>query len=245
MQFMENFKAVIFDMDGTMFDTENLQVKMWIEIGQKYNFNITEELVKSTIGISREGTKQIYKKALGDEFDFDHYRNIREENVNSYIEENGVPQKEGLIPLLNYLRDNRYAIAIATSSRNEKTYKYLEKTGIKEYFHTVVTGEMIAQGKPNPDIFLKAYEMLNKKFDDLQRSECVVVEDAPGGIEAAKKAEMNVIMVPDLIEPTLEVEELLYAKCKSLKEVKQKLEEQKCIKREKEELKVIRRVKLK
>lgn len=236
---MDNFKAVIFDMDGTMFDTENLQVKTWIKIGQKYKFNITEELVKSTIGISREGTKQIYKRALGDKFDFDYYRNMREENVNAYIEENGVPQKEGLIPLLNYLRDNRYAIAIATSSRNEKTYKYLENAKIKEYFHVVVTGEMISKGKPNPDIFVKAYEMLTNRFENLEKSQCVVIEDAPGGIEAAKRAKMNVIMVPDLIESTPKIEELLYAKCESLKEVKRKLEEQKCIDRKKEELKVM------
>jgi len=75
---MENFKAVIFDMDGTMFDTETLQLKTWIAIGKKYNFNITEALVKSSFGISRPETKQLFLKALGDDFDFDYYRDMKE-----------------------------------------------------------------------------------------------------------------------------------------------------------------------
>ena len=224
---MENIRAVIFDMDGTMFDTESLQVKEWTKIGRKYNFNITDELIKSTFGISRSKTKQIFLHALGDDFDFDYYRDMREENVKNYIEQNGLPQKKGLMPLLNYLRENRYAMAIATSSSKQKTYGYLEKTGLTEYFHVIITGDMVSQGKPDPEIYLTAFERLNEKFKSLQKSQCVVIEDAPSGIKAAKKSGMNVLMVPDLIQPTLEIEELLNAKCESLLDVKRMLEKQK------------------
>lgn len=229
---MENFKAVIFDMDGTMFDTETLQLKVWLGIGKKYNFNITEELVKSTFGVSRPETKQIYINALGNEFDFDYYRNIREKSVSNYIEKNGIPKKKGLVQLLNYLRDNGYAMAIATSSKREKTYKYLDKAGIRDYFHAVITGDMILQGKPNPEIYLTAFETLKKRFGELKKEQCIAIEDAPSGIKAAKDSGMNVIMIPDLIEPTPEFEELLYAKYESLIDVKQMLEKQNSIKTE-------------
>ncbi len=226
-KFMENIKAVIFDMDGTMFDTESLQVKEWTKIGKKYNFNITDELIKSTFGISRAKTKQIFLDALGDDFDFDYYRDMREENVKDYIKKNGLPQKKGLMPLLNYLRENRYEMAIATSSSKEKTYGYLEKAGLTKYFHVIITGDMVSQGKPDPEIYLTAFKELNKRFKSLQKSQCIVIEDAPSGIQASKESGMNVIMVPDLIEPTLGIQELLYAKCASLLDVKRMLEKRK------------------
>ena len=131
------------------------------------------------------------------------------------------------MPLLNYLRENRYEMAIATSSSKEKTYGYLGKAGLTKYFHVVITGDMVSQGKPDPEIYLTAFKELNKRFKSLQKSQCIVIEDAPSGIQAAKKSGMNVVMVPDLIEPTLEIQELLYAKCGSLLDVKRMLEKRK------------------
>ncbi|MBE5820777.1 MAG: HAD family phosphatase [Clostridiales bacterium] len=241
---MENFKAVIFDMDGTMFDTETLQLKTWIAIGKKYNFNITEALVKSSFGISRPETKQLFLKALGDDFDFDYYRDMKERNMKAYVEKNGVPQKRGLMQLLNYLRDNRYALAIATSSTREKTYKYLDKAGITDYFHVIITGDMVSKGKPEPEIFLTAFENLNNKFGNIPKSQCIVVEDTPSGVKAANRAGINVIMVPDMIQPTPDVEEVLYAKYESLVDVKRMLEKEKGVNIKREQ-KAIRRIKIK
>jgi len=202
-------EAIIFDLDGLMFDTELLGLDAWLYTGKKMNLNITKGLALKTIGVSWVKTKEMFFIELG-EFDFENARMIWQEYINNYIEKNGVPVKPGLLELLSFLEENKIKRAIATSSLYESVMFYLIKAGIGERFGAIVTGEMVAHGKPAPDIFLRAAELLK-----VNPRECIVLEDSIYGIKAAHAAKM----IPDLIPPDEQIEPLLHAKLNSLLDV--------------------------
>ena len=99
-------KAVLFDMDGLMFDTERLTSDIWISIGQKYGYPITMEMMNRMRGLPLQGYLKIFYDELGDDFDYWKYRKIREQETNLYIDTYGVPVKKGLRELLQWLKEN-------------------------------------------------------------------------------------------------------------------------------------------
>ena len=206
-------KAIIFDMDGLMFDTERLSIDAWFYAGEKMNLNVTKELSLKTVGVSWDLTKQIMFGEIG-EFDFDLALTLFQEYINNYIEEKGIPVKPGLVKLLAFLDKIKIKKAIATGSLSDAVTFYLQKSGIDNCFDAIVTAEMVEKGKPNPDIFLHTAKLLNVMPQD-----CFVLEDSINGIKAAHAAGMNPVMIPDLILPTKEIELLLYAKLDSLLDV--------------------------
>lgn len=189
-------KAVIFDMDGLMFDTELLAQDGWAYAGEKMGIPISNEVFKKTLGVNINQVGQILRDNLGDGFDFPTGRHYRYEYSANYIKEHGVPVKPGLEELLEYLEKKGYKMAVASSSEKERVTQYLKLTGVEKYFSAVVCGDMISKSKPEPDIFLKAAELLETKPE-----ECAVLEDSPMGILAAHRAGMMPIMIPDLAEP--------------------------------------------
>jgi len=206
-------KAIIFDMDGLMFDTERLGLDAWVYTGKKMNLNITKELALETVGVSWTLTKRIFFREFN-EFDFDNAQAVWQEYINNYIEKNGIPIKPGLFDLLSFLEEIKLKKAIATSSLHVGALFYLKKAGIDKRFNVVVTGEMVTHGKPAPDIYFRAAELL-----DVNPRECIVLEDSVSGIKAAHAAKMMPIMTPDLIAADKQIESLLYAKFDSLTDV--------------------------
>lgn len=207
-------KGIAFDMDGLMFDTERLAVEGWTFAGKQMGINISEDIVIKTLGLNIENTKHVLLNNLGEAFDFSAARKIRVDYVTSYLENNGIPIKMGLIELLDYLYSSHYRITVATSTERERAQYYLNKAGISKFFNKIVCGDMIEQGKPEPDIYIRASEIIG-----VPPHECLALEDSPLGILSAYRAGMKPVMIPDLIQPNEEVNNLLYAKLPTLFDV--------------------------
>lgn len=207
-------KAVIFDMDGLMFDTEHLTSDAWIQVGIRHGLPITEALMHPMRGLPLEGCIRIFKEKLGDDFDYWGLRKERVAYVDQWIRENGMPVKPGLEELLEWLKKHGYEIALATSTYQSLADRFLDIAGVSPYFTCRVYGDMIMQGKPAPDIFLHAAGMLGNP-----PQECLVLEDSYAGVEAGWRAGMTVIMIPDML-PATEREYARIAMCApSLREV--------------------------
>lgn len=214
----KSIEAIIFDMDGVMFDTERLYEEAFAMIAKKWGYEseVTEEFIKSFKGKKKEAIKLMYKELLdnlsiertGKEFDADEHMKQVLDCLDNYIESKGMPIKNGLKELLEYAKMNNIKVAIGTSEKSERVQFYLDKANIdKDIFNAIVCGDMVKNGKPAPDIYLKVCEEINVNPEN-----AIVCEDAPNGIVAAYRAGTKPIMIIDRIEPTNEVMQLLFVK---------------------------------
>ncbi|MBQ8296860.1 MAG: HAD family phosphatase [Ruminococcus sp.] len=204
-------KGAVFDMDGLMLDTEKLLVQFWRQAAGEYGYNMTFQNVLDIRSLSRKYSVPKLKGIFGEQFEFEQIRARRIELMNSYIDEHGFEIKKGLFELLSYLRDNGYRLAVATATDFRRAEMYLKRIEALEYFDEVVCGDMIQNGKPEPDIYLKAVEKLG-----LEPHECAAFEDSPNGIRSAYAAGCKVIMIPDLSQPDETVVPMLTAVYESL-----------------------------
>ena len=197
-------QGIVFDMDGILFDTEHLALKSWLHTGKLLNLNVTEEIVRKTIGYNAEMTWQILKNEVGD-FDQKKARLIRSEYISSYISENGVPQKKGLIEILEFLSEAQIRLAVATSTARKNAEFYLKSAGIFSFFDSILCSDQIEKPKPAPDIYLKSCKQLG--VDPVL---CLAIEDSYAGITAAYRAKMKPIMIPDILPPNDAMHEMAY-----------------------------------
>ena len=193
--------AVIFDMDGVIFDTERLYIEACVEVGDKYGADNIEETCHKCIGINSVATAEILYDTYGRDFPLQEFRSEVDEIFVRKFEEKA-PVKPGVKELLTYLKSTGYKIAIASSTKKSGVARELEQAGFLEYFDELVCGDMVEKSKPNPDIFLKAAECLGEEPEN-----CIVIEDSFNGIRAAHAAEMFAIMVPDILPPDEEMKE--------------------------------------
>lgn len=206
-------KAVIFDMDGLMLDTEKLYELFWERALQFYGYQPNKQLLLDLRSLSRDLAAKLLQQNFGLELDYHQIRNKRVELMNAYIEEHGIEKKEGLDELLVYLKEKEYRMAVATATEYERTKLYLTQLGLHEYFDAIVCGPMVAHGKPAPDIYHKAIELLGKS-----PKECLALEDSPNGVTSAYRAGCNVIMIPECEENEIG-EGVKYQQVKSLRDI--------------------------
>ena len=204
-------KAVFFDMDGLVLDTEKLYTRFWQEAGKEMGYPMTKEQALGMRSLNRQAGLAKMQSYFGEAVDYEGTRQKRIELMEAFIQKEGVEKKSGIEELLCYLKENGIKTAITTSSPIERTISYLSFVGLEHSFDKLITGYMVKKGKPEPDIYLYAA----KEFD-LKPSECIVLEDSPAGITAAYKAGCLPIMIPDQDEPTKEIEKMLFAKVERL-----------------------------
>lgn len=215
-------KGIVFDMDGLMIDTEKLLAKFWRESAAEYGFNMNDEILHGMRSLSHSLAESYLKNIFGESFDYNAIRKRRIELMNYYIEKNGIEVKKGLFELLEYLKQNNYKMAVATSNPLERAEKYLKKINAFDFFEKIIGGDMIENGKPAPDIYLTACREIG-----LEPYECTALEDSPNGIKSAYSAGCKTIMIPDLTFPDDDTKSMLYGLCGSLDEVINILEKEK------------------
>lgn len=187
-------QAVIFDMDGVLFDTERLGVGQQVQACRELGYPIDVSLVMRTMGSSMAAGKEIFLRELGADFPYDRMIGRWTELMLEYIEKNGVPKKSGVPEVLDALKARGIKTAVATSNNQEIVESYMRSAGLTGAFSAVVCGDRIQKSKPAPDIYLAAAAALN-----VPPSCCMGVEDSENGVRAVRAAGMVCVMVPDLL----------------------------------------------
>jgi HAD superfamily hydrolase (TIGR01509 family) len=205
--------AVIFDMDGLMFDTENLTIPLWEVAGKPFGYNLTREIILRTVGISGERAQQLLLEEFGSDFPYEAIRDEFRVLVSKEIEKKGVPKKPGLMYLLDRLRAANIPLGVATSTRSPRAIDLLEKAGILDRFKALTCGEDIINGKPAPDIFLLAAKKLGQP-----PCNCVGFEDSTAGLIGLHAAGIRSVYIKDVLDPPAEVLATVWHSCNDLSE---------------------------
>jgi len=213
---IDKIDAVILDMDGTIFDTERLGIEKWIQAFKEFGIPAPVETLYEKIGLSGKDSRRFMQKESDIEFDYDIIKKRKQQLIKEYIAKYGTPIKKGFEELVGFLNSKKINVAIATSRTRDGTMHYIQHAGkdVDKKFNVIVTGDMIENGKPSPDIFLHTAKMLG-----VLPEHCLVIEDSINGIKAAVAAKMRVIMIPDLIEPSEEIKQLNFSVKRSLLDV--------------------------
>jgi HAD superfamily hydrolase (TIGR01509 family) len=198
-------RAFIFDMDGVIFDSERLYIECSLEASAELGLpqEGVIELCHRCIGVTPERTRQIMMETYHDPAVVDAFRG---RTVSLFLEKYNAGQmdvKPGAEELLKFLKQQGYPLAIASSTPTEIVRQELSAAGLLDYFDRIVGGDQVSRSKPNPDIFLRAAELLRT-----EPSRCIVIEDSFNGIRAAKAAGMTAVMVPDQLQPDEEIKAL-------------------------------------
>ena len=207
-------KAVIFDMDGLMIDSERVTFECYQEILKGMNLTMSEEFYKTLLGKPIKGIYQRFYDVYGNDFPIEDVIKDVHALMARRFETEGVPVKTGLKSLLEYLKENNYKTIVATSSNRDRVDTILAQAGITDYFDDSICGDEVTKGKPNPEVFLKSCQKLGVSVD-----EAIVLEDSEAGIQASYDAGIKVICIPDMKYPEKQYEEKTFKILNDLTEV--------------------------
>ena len=193
-------ELVAFDVDGLMIDTESVWKNAFDKAGDKYGIpNLGDTLFPSLIGKRLEDEQELLDRLLPSDIQNQLINEWRQIGLGSLERE--VPVKPGLYEMLDFLEQHHIKMAVATTTRRELTEQRLKKIGVYDRFEYVLCGDEVTKRKPDPEIYLSVLHKMNTKAEN-----AIVLEDSSVGVEAAYRAGIDCIQVPDLIAPT-EVQE--------------------------------------
>lgn len=207
-------KAVIFDMDGVILDSETMVFECWKVVADKYGIKEIEDACTECLGINSVETKQRFLKRYGEGFPYDTYKSEMSAMFHQRATEGKLQLKPGVKELLGFLKQEGFFIALATSTRKVVAEAELKAVGVLDFFDELVCGDMVEKSKPEPDIYLAAAKAIQQTPKD-----CYAIEDSYNGVRSAYGAGMDVIMVIDRLQPNDEMKEKCFSICSSLTEV--------------------------
>jgi len=210
-------RAVVFDMDGLIIDTESLYRDAVCAVAAAEGHDLSVELYGRTIGLTVDATRELLADHFGAQFEFDRFWSACSTRFHA-MAETQLCLKAGVVELLDALDEANLPRAVATSSSHRSVARHLGRHGVLERFDTVVAHGDYPRGKPSPDPFLTAAARLGVAPED-----CLALEDSHNGIRAASSAGMMTIMVPDLLDPTEEMQRLCVRIARDLHEVRELL----------------------
>ena len=189
-------KAIVFDMDGVLFDTERIYFEAWYKVASEMDLDVSEVLTLCA-GHNNADITAIFNEYYDGKVAYEEFGPRKNAAFRQIIAERGLPEKEGLHEIMEFLKENGYRIALATSTRREAAESHLRQAGILQYFDVLTTGDMFVHGKPDPEIYSTACKLLGS---DPART--YAVEDSYPGLESAHRAGLQPIMIPDQFPPT-------------------------------------------
>jgi len=207
-------KGVLFDMDGTMFDTEPVSERCWKKAATDFGYEISDELMNSLFGKNLLSIKQMIRQALEIDEEVERITERRYEYYRKFLLEDEIPKKEGLMEILEYLKEHSIPAAVCTSTEKETAEIALKRSGVYEYFTGFVYGDMVEKSKPDPQGFHKAAQLIG-----VTPETCLVIEDSSNGVLAGKAAGGFVIYIPDVVDVSETVKEGITLEAKNLTQV--------------------------
>lgn len=219
-------KGVLFDMDGTMLDSEPVSESCWMKAAEELGYKIEKDLMNSFFGKNLVSIEKMLADAIGIGEKAADIVAGRQKYYSAYIRENEMPKKKGLVELLEYLKEKKIPAVVCTSTETELGEIALKNAGVYDYFSGYVFGDMVTRTKPDPQGFQMAARAIGLSSED-----CLVIEDSPNGILAGKAAGGYTIFVPDRLTLTEEVRDGITAEMNSLDEIIEWIEQEnkKCI----------------
>lgn len=212
---MRDCDAIVFDMDGVIFDSERLILECWEQIAKQRHLEGIHEVMLACIGTNAAKTREIIFDYYGKDFPYEELSKEASRLFHEIADKEGLPMKRGVRDLLTYLRKQQVPVALASSTRLEAVTQELKQAGLYEFFQVVMGGDQLKRSKPEPDIYLMTCERLGIRPDN-----AFAIEDSYNGIRAAFSAGMKPVMVPDLLMPTEEMREKSVAVLEDLLQVK-------------------------
>ncbi|MEA4874922.1 MAG: HAD family phosphatase [Anaerorhabdus sp.] len=207
-------KAILFDMDGTLLDTEGIWNKAWTAVEEKYGFMFDPKIKDSFIGMPKQKMLEIKDSIIPSHLDYDEIQNFRVEFFHEYTSSHPIEIKQGAFECLNFLKSKGIKAIVCTSTYKERAIPWLKDAGLYDYFDDIVTGDIVKVGKPNPEI----YEITLKK-NHLHADECLAVEDTTVGVLAATGADLKTFYIKDILDISNEAYAKIYKQLDNLGEI--------------------------
>ena len=202
--------SVVFDMDGVLFDTQRIYIETWLKVAEIMHIDDMDKVAVACAGLNRADQKVYLYDYYGKEFRYEEFFDLKNKIFEERLEK-GIPLKKGTREILEYLKEQKVPVAIASSSRVCSVKDHLEKTGLTGYFDKIVGGDTVVHSKPDPELYLLACRELG-----VTPSQTFAVEDSYNGLRSALSAGMMTVMVPDMMKPTDEFDRKIYGRFDSL-----------------------------